>query len=246
MRKAAIVTGSTKGIGKAIAIKLLEKGYFVYINYFHDISAARILEHHLNEKGYINNYKIIKADISNKKGINKLVNSIDFNQYYLNALILNAATNGVTRNSFNEITEDELTNMFKINLFAPFFLVQLLGNKIVDEGSIVFISSHVGIYPHSTYIPYGLTKAAEISLARMLVKEFEDRRITVNTVAPAFIKTEMFPGNRTSKHLKNICNKIAVHRFGRAEEVASAVMELVENKYINGCILSVDGGYDYK
>ena len=119
-------------------------------------------------------------------------------------------------------------------------------DKMEEEGSIVFISSHVGIYPHSTYIPYGLTKAAEISLAKMLVKEFAERRITVNTVAPAFIETNMFPGNRTPEHLESIREKVAVHRFGKAEEVAEAVTALIENKYINGSVLSVDGGYDYK
>lgn len=246
MCKAAIVTGSTKGIGKAIALNLIEKGYFVYINYFHDEKAANVLKKYLNTQGFSKNYSIIKADISKKEGIVKFIEEIDFKNYRLCSLILNASSNGSNRNVFTKITEEEMLKMFWSNLFAPFFLVQSLADKIEDEGAIVFISSHVGIYPHSTYIPYGLTKAAEISLARMLVKEFAERRITVNTVAPAFIETNMFPGNRTIEHLESIREKIAVHRFGKVEEVAEAVTALIENKYINGSVLSVDGGYDYK
>lgn len=246
MRKAAIVTGSTKGIGKAIALELLKKGYFVYINYCHDEEAANVLKDYLNIRGFSKDYKIIKADISNKNGIVKFIEKIDFKSYSLCSLILNASSNGSVRNVFRKITEEEMLKMFWSNLFAPFFLVQSLADKIEEDGSIVFISSHVGIYPHSTYIPYGLTKAAEISLAKMLVKEFSERRITVNAIAPAFIETNMFPGGRTPEHLESIRKKIAVHRFGKVEEVAKAVIALVENKYINGSVLSIDGGYDYK
>ncbi len=246
MRKAAIVTGSTKGIGRAIALNLIKKGYFVYINYFHDENAANTLRNYLSTQGFNEDYAIIKADISQKDGIIKFVEKFDFKNHSLYSVILNASSNGKVRNTFGNITEDEMLKMFWSNLFAPFFLVQILADKIENEGSIIFISSHVGIYPHSTYIPYGLTKSAEISLAKMLVKEFAERRITVNTIAPAFIETNMFPGNRTIEHIESIREKIALHRFGKAEEVADAVSALIENKYINGSILSVDGGYDYK
>lgn len=246
MKKAAIVTGSTKGIGKAIALRLINKGYFVYINYLHDVNAAEELKNMLDTNGFAGGYKIIRADITSRECIKDFIENIDFENHELHSLILNAASNGKKRSSFKEITEEEMSEMFRVNLFAPFFLVQSLAERIVDKGSIIFISSHVGIYPHSTYIPYGLTKATEISLAKMLVKEFEERSITVNTVAPAFIETEMFPGNRTKEHLDSIKSKIAVHRFGKADEVAQAVLSIVENKYINGSVISVDGGYDYK
>lgn len=246
MRKAAIVTGSTKGIGKAIAIQLMREGYFVYINYFHDEDAAVRLKDDLDNDGFSMDYQIVRADISSNEGIEAFVGSLDFEKYELHCLILNAASNGKKRSCFRDISEDELTEMFRINLFSPFFLVQRLADKITDNGSVVFVSSHVGIYPHSTYIPYGLTKSAEIALAKMLVKEFEDKGITVNTVAPAFIETAMFPGNRTQEHLDSIRSKIAVHRFGKAEEVADAVVSIVKNKYINGSVLSIDGGYNYK
>lgn len=246
MRKAIIVTGSTKGIGRAIALRMLDSGYFVYINYLHDECAALQLKEQLDMNGHQNDYSIVRADISCMAGIKSFIQQIRFESHELYGVVLNASTNGSRRSTFRNITEEEMTEMFQTNLFSSFFLIQQLADHIKSYGSIVFISSHVGIYPHSTYIPYGLTKAAEIFLSKMLVKEFEERNITVNAVAPAFIETNMFPGTRTKDHLDSIREKIAVHRFGQADEVAAAVMSLIENHYINGSVLSIDGGYNYK
>lgn len=246
MKRAIVITGSTKGIGKATAIKALESNYFVYLNYAHDENAAAQCAKILDSKGYADSYKIIKADISDIDSLETFVSQIDFEQHMLSGVVLNAASNGITRNTFAQITPVEMETMFRINLFAPFFLVQKLADKICDGGAIVFVSSHVGIYPHSTYIPYGLTKFAEIFLAKMLVKEFSARKVTVNAVAPAFIETEMFPGKRTREHLENIQKKIAIHRFGKPEEVAKAIMSALENPYMNGNIISLDGGYNYQ
>lgn len=246
MKSAILVTGSTKGIGKATAIKALERGYFVYLNYAHDDTAAKACAQELDRRGYQHNYKIIKVDVANVDSIKTLVDQIDFYKHDLSAVVLNASTGGSIRHPFGEITPQEMESMFQMNLFAPFFLIQALDEKICDEGSIVFVSSNVGTYPHSTYIPYGLTKSAEIFLARMLVKEFSSRRIRVNAVAPAFIETDMFPGKRSPEHLASIREKVAVHRFGKPEEVADAIMCALMNKYMNGNIIAIDGGYDYK
>lgn len=246
MHKAAVVTGSTKGIGKATAIRLLESGYYVYMNYAHDECAAKALAVELDEKGYSNEYRIIRADMSSIKGIEEFVACMNFEEHSLEKVVLNASTNGRKRSAFRDITPEEMTEMFSTNLFAPFFLIQKLADRICEGGAVVFVSSHVGIYPHSTYIPYGLTKSCVIFLAKMLVKEFEDRRITVNAVAPAFIETNMFPGNRSAEHIESIRSKVAVHRFGQADEVANAIVSILENGYMNGCVVSLDGGYDYR
>ena len=246
MKKAIFITGSTKGIGKAIAIEAMKSGFFVYLNYAHDDHAAELCEKELNDNGYSQNFKIIKADVSKFESIETIIRLISQQEYPLHGLVLNSSSNGKTRNSFLDITPAELEDMFRINLFAPFFLVQKMANIICDQGAVVFIGSNVGIYPHSTYIPYGLTKSSEIFLAKMLVKEFSHRRITVNAVAPAFIETDMFPGNRSEEHLSNIKKKVAVHRFGQAEEVAQAVLCLLTNSYINGSVVPVDGGYDFE
>ena len=246
MQNAVLITGSTKGIGKATALQALEQGWFVYLNYAHDDSGAKDCEEELERKGYHGRYEIVKADVSCESGIQELAEQIQGEKHPLKALVLNASSNGKTRNAFLDITMDEMEEMFRINLFAPFFLTQKLAEKIQSGGAIVFVSSHVGIYPHSTYIPYGLTKSAEIFLAKMLVKEFSERKITVNAVAPAFIETNMFPGNRSQDHLESIRNKVAVHRFGQPEEVAKIIMDVVQSPYMNGNVISMDGGYNFK
>lgn len=246
MKNSIFITGSTKGIGKAIAIEALKDGYFVYLNYVHDDNGAQLCAKQLDDMGYADNYKIIKADVSSTESIPAILEQMDLASHPLHGLVLNSSSNGKTRNPFGKITPEEMNSMFQMNLFTPFFLVQSLVDYMIDGGSIAFISSNVGIYPHSTYIPYGLTKSSEVFLAKMLVKELADRKITVNTVAPAFIETDMFPGNRTEEHLNNIKRKVAVHRFGQPEEVAKATMALLTNPYINGAVLSVDGGYNFE
>lgn len=246
MKKAIVITGSTKGIGKATAIKALESNYFVYLNYAHDENAAVQCGKMLDAKGYADGYKIIKADMSDIDSLEAFVSQIDFEQHILSGVVLNAASNGIAHNTFAQITPVEMEAMFRMNLFAPFFLVQKLREKICIGGAIIFVSSHMGIYPHSTYIPYGLTKSSEIFLTKMLVKEFSERKITVNAVAPGFTETEMFPGNRTKEHLESIRQKIAAHRFGKPEEIAKVIINVLENPYMNGNVISVDGGYNYK
>ncbi len=246
MKKSIFITGSTKGIGKATAIEALKEGYFAYLNYVHDDSGAAACAQELDSLGYAGSYKIIKADVSKQESIPFILSQMDHEAYPLHGLVLNSSSNGRVRNAFGSITPEEMEDMFRMNLFTPFFLVQSLADAICDGGAVVFISSNVGIYPHSTYIPYGLTKSCEIHLAKMLVKEFSPRKITVNAVAPAFIETDMFPGKRTPEHLASIRRKVAVHRFGTPNEVARGVMSLVTNPYINGTVLSVDGGYNFE
>lgn len=246
MKKAVLITGSTKGIGKAIGMRMLAAGKFVYFNYANNNQAAADLSNELDTLGYNGMYKIIKADMQSLQGVDCLIDEMEFDKHELWGVVLNASTNGKSRNSFKNITPEEMNFIFNANLFVPFFLLQKLSDRICNGGSIVFISSHVGVYPHSTYIPYGLTKSSEAFLARMLVKEFDSRQITVNSVAPAFIETDMFPGNRTEEHLNSIKSKIAAHRFGQPDEVAQIVQSVMENKYINGTVVSVDGGYSYK
>lgn len=243
--KKAIVTGSTSGIGREIGIRLLEKGFFVFFNYAHDDNKAKELFLYINELGYKDKFKIIKADFSQENSVNKFIDEIDlFNG--IDVLVLNASSNGKKRNVFGKITKIEMEEMFQTNVFSEFFLIQGLFNYMNDASSILFVSSNSGIYPHSTYLPYGLTKSCQIFLSKMLVKELSIKKIRVNTIAPANIMTEMFPGNRSEDQLKNIKSKIALNRFGLPNEVARMAIEIIENNYVNGATICVDGGYDFK
>jgi 3-oxoacyl-[acyl-carrier protein] reductase len=159
----------------------------------------------------------------------------------IDILILNA---GITdRSKFGEITRHEWDRVVKFNLTDPFFLVQ--NTEINPNGRIIFISSVLAEMPHSSSISYPVTKAAINAMVKNLVKHYASDRITVNAVAPGFIGTDWHK-SKSPEHIKRITEKIALKRFGTVKEVSGLVMQIIQNEYINGQVLSVDGGYDYR
>ena len=234
--KYALVTGSTKGIGYAISAKLIENGFFVYMNYANDDTAASSIRLDSDK------YSIIKADLSSFSGIEALSGAL-FKQdnLSLDCIVLNAGT--TCRNPFGKIGYDDWTNVINANITIPFFIVQELSQSIVDNGNIIFIGSDMGIYPHSVSVPYSVSKAATHMMALSLVKEFASHKIRVNAISPGFIDTQW----QKEKPLwlkEKIADKIALRRFGTPEEVACLCMSVIENSYINGSVLSIDGGYN--
>lgn len=223
--KYALVTGSGRGIGKAIADKLETDGYMVFRNG--------------REQRECSHY--IRADLSNPDGAEALAEEILSRIDTLDCLVLNA---GITcRKSFREITPEDWQQVLDVNLNMPFFLVQKLAGHMAEESSILFISSVLSIYPHATSLPYGVSKAAVNMLARGLVKELAPGKVRVNAICPGFINTEW----QKEKPLwlkEKIAGKTAVKRFGTPEEVADACLSLVKNTYINGAVVTVDGGYN--
>jgi len=231
--KHALVTGSTKGIGYAIAEKLIERGFYVFCNYAHDDT--------INIPWHKENHSLIKADLSTLSGVETLVDAIIKKINKLDCIIFN--TGMTCREPFGEITYDNWQRVMDTNVNMPFFLLQKLSGNIAENGSLVFISSVLSYKPHAISIPYGVSKAAVNMLALTLVKEFAPRGIRVNVLCPGFIETE-WQKEKPEWLKEKITNKVAIRRFGKPEEVATACMNLIDNEYINGTILTVDGGYD--
>ena len=239
--KYVLVTSSTKGIGKAIGTLLLQHNYYVFFNYAHDDITATQLQQELSQ--YKDKFSIIKADLSNLNGINILHNSITKITNKLDCIVLNTAITDKTQ--FENITYDNWNNVINTNLNIPFFLVQKLSPYINNNGRIIFISALLGLIPHATSISYGVSKAGLIMLAKSLVKIFKDRKITVNTIAPGFVDTDW----QLTKHLNHrqrIENKIALKRFAYPEEIAKVCLSIIDNDYINGAVINVDGGYNFE
>jgi 3-oxoacyl-[acyl-carrier protein] reductase len=234
--KRALVTGSTKGIGYAISARLIEKGYFVYMNYAHDRETAEAVGFEKER------YRVIQADLSVCAGVECLAEALKEGER-LDCLVLNVGA--TCREAFGDMPYAEWLRVMDTNVNIPFLLVQELCGKIADEGAVLFVGSDMAIYPHAVSIPYGVSKAAVHMLARNLVKVLAPRRIRVNVVAPGFIDTE-WQREKPPWLREKIEGKIALKRFGRPEEVAEACMCLIENPYINGAMLCVDGGYDYE
>lgn len=224
--KYALVTGSTNGIGKAIGDKLEEHGYTVFRNGRKTNSQYRTY---------------IPADLSTLEGVNTLADHLLKRVDKLDVLVLNVGT--TCRKPLPEITPNDWNLVMDANVNMPFFLIQRLSGLLAENGSILFISSAMSIWPHAVSLPYGVSKAAVNMLARGLVKEFAGRKIRVNAVCPGFIDTQ-WQLAKPAWLKEKIEKKTALNRFGTPEEVSDMCISLITNTYINGAIVSIDGGYN--
>lgn len=224
--KYALVTGSSRGIGRVIADKLSGNGYIVFRNGRNELSECA---------------RYIKADLSTLEGVNSLAGAVLSQTEELHCLVLNA---GVTcRKPFNEIEHGDWQAIMDTNVNMPFFLVQRLFEYIAENGSVIFISSALSLKPHAASIPYGVSKAAVNMLAQSLVKEFAPKKIRVNVICPGFIDTE-WQREKPGWLREKIEGKTALKRFGTPGEIADMCLSLCKNTFINGAVVSVDGGYD--
>lgn len=242
MKKLALITGGTKGIGKAVAFRLAKEGYDLILTYSSDINAAQQCAADIAET--FGNYVVVeKADVTDLTSISKLTEAVLKSERKLDTLILNA---GLTyRAGFEEMEPEEWKRVFDANIHYPTFLIQKLISYIQPHGSVVFTGSLMGIFPHSVSLAYGVTKAAGHALVKNLVKFLAPYQIRVNGVAPGFVDTE-WQKTKPAEIRKSIESKVAEGRFCTPEELTDAYMLLIQNNYMNGEILVIDGGYSYK
>jgi 3-oxoacyl-[acyl-carrier protein] reductase len=239
--KFAIVTGGTKGIGKQICIDLLIKGYFVITNYGNDDQGAE--KARLDFSIYSREFEVIKIDQTKDDDIETFGRVIKKMTDKIHCIVCNT---GLTlRKNFDTIENNEWETVFKVNVHSHFYLIRDLNLLIENTAKIIFIGSMLGEISHSTSIAYGVTKAAVHALSRNLVKVFSDREVTVNTIAPGFVETE-WQKDKPEEIRNNIYNKTAIRRFATVEEISQVCMMIIENDFINGTTISVDGGYNYK
>lgn len=231
-----VITGSTKGIGKAIGIKFLKQGYYVIFNYAQDDEACRLLREEI--KIYDGNYEVIKNDFSDEKAIDDFVNQLK--KHKIDKLVLNA---GITnRTSWTEMSMEQWNHVMYVNLTVPAFLIQKLGKQMCMGGGILCIGSILGKYAHSMSIPYGVSKAGLHFLAESLVKEFCDREITINAICTGFTDTQ-WQKQKSEEQRSRIQKKIGLKRFAEPEEIANLAYEILTNKYMTGSVVKIDGGY---
>lgn len=238
-QKVALITGSTKGIGKQIAIDLLKKGCFVILNYANSSENADKVRSELSTIS--SDFTIIKADVSCLKGLEEIVAAVKDVTSTVDYLILNASI--TKRIPFEKITIDDWNEVINANLTIPFFLIQKMNFFMQPNGRIIFMGALMGMVPHAISIPYGVSKASLGMLAKYLVKFFADRKITVNVLAPGFVETP-WQMCKEPEHRQRIEDKIAIGRFATVKEISSTCLHLIDNGYINGQVLVVDGGYE--
>lgn len=238
----ALITGGTKGIGKAIAQNLAQSGYNLILTYASDRQNADNVSQNFTEI-YNIDVKILQADIADKKSIALINNYLTENNLLLDVLIFNA---GLTlRTSFEEMILSQWEKVFFANIHFPVFLLQSIVNKINKKGCVIFTGSLMGIEPHSMSLAYGVTKSAVHALVKNMVKFLEPYNIRINAVAPGFVDTQ-WQKDKPQEIRKNIENNISLKRFGQPQEIAQAYKMLIDNEYFNGEVVVISGGYSFR
>lgn len=242
-RKIVLVTGSSRGIGKAIVTDFAEKGYNVVINYRKEDNEAEKLKEHL-EKKYNIEALSIKADVSNEFEVKNMVEQV-INKFGKIDVLVNNAGIAIDK-EFEDRTVEDWQITLNINLIGPFLVSKYVGKEMLKnkKGKIINISSTNGIntfFP--TSIDYDAPKAALINLTHNLAIQFAPD-INVNCVAPGWVNTDM--NKELPKELiEEEKRKIYKRRFAEPSEIAKIVTFLASDDadFINDEIIKVDGGY---
>ena len=235
----AIVTGASRGIGKAIAISLAKEGAEVIINYSSSLENANKVVSEINSFG--GKAFPVQADISDESSVNGLIKTVLDKNNKIDVLVNNA---GITKDGLlMRMKTDDWQQVLDLNLSGVFYCTRAVSRQMLKQrkGRIINITSVVGLMGNPGQANYSAAKAGVVGLTQSAAKEFASRGITVNAIAPGFISTDM------TKDLNSeaILSAIPLGRFGDPEDVAGAVRYLAADpsaSYITGQTIQVDGG----
>lgn len=239
--KIAVVTGGTRGIGRAIATRLAADGWDLLLTYRGDEAAAQETAAALADSG--RRIEILAADGSTADGAALVIETAIERFGKIDALVNNA---GITRdNLVMRMSEDDWDSVLDTNLKSVFLLSKAAFRPMMRQrsGRIVNITSVVGLVGNAGQANYSAAKAGIVGLTKTMGKEFGSRGITVNAVAPGFIETRLTDVLKEEQK-KYLLDSTPLGRFGQPEDVAAAVAFLVspDSGFITGHVLTVDGG----
>lgn len=245
MKKTVLITGGSRGIGKATSLEFAKHGYNIVINYVNDDISAKNLKSYIVEN-YDVDVMLCKCNVSSEDGVKGMVNSIIDNYGNIDVLVNNAGI--AIDTTFDDKKIENFKKILNVNLIGPFILSREVGNYMLKQGfgSIINVSSTNALDTYYEYsLDYDASKAGLVSLTHNLAKYYAPN-IRVNAVAPGWVDTEMNK-ELDSSYIKEECDKIYFKRFAKPEEIAKAIYFLASDdaSYITGEVLRVDGGCDH-
>lgn len=239
-QRVAIVTGASKGIGKALALRLAKDGLAVVVNYASSQVAADEVVGDIETAG--GKAIAVKADVGTSAGVTALFDAAEKSFGGADILVNNA---GVMKLSpLTEMDDAEFDRHIAVNLTGTFYGIREGGRRLREGGRIInFSSSVVGMYGPG-YGPYAASKAGVEAMTHVAAKELGRRKITVNAVAPGPVETELFMTGKSEELVQNIIRNIPLGRLGQPDDIANVVSFLAspESGWVNGQVLRANGG----
>ncbi|MFD2555254.1 SDR family oxidoreductase [Sphingobacterium tabacisoli] len=238
--KVAIVTGSSRGLGKAVVKLLARNGVSVIVNYSSNKQHADEVVNEIMLSG--GQAYAIQADVSKPAEITKLFN-LTIEKYGKIDIVINNSGIMVTKLT-KDTSEEDFDRTFSINAKSVFFSMKEAATKLADNGRIINISSSVTRVMFPTYGAYSASKAAVEQMTRVFAKEVGSRGVTANTVSPGPINTELFMHGKTEADIQRIGSMTAFNRIGETQDIAPLILFLAsdESYWITGQNLGINGG----
>jgi 3-oxoacyl-[acyl-carrier protein] reductase len=243
--KKAVITGATRGIGKAIATAFLETGATVIGIYGSNQTAAETFQQEWRANGSYrdNSLYLYKCDVSDENGVQQLFDTIEQQFDTIDILVNNA---GIRRDAVTAMMQSkDWQRVIDVNLTGTFNMSKQAVLLMIKQkfGRIIHITSPMAHMGFAGQANYAASKAGQIGMMRSLAKETAKRKITVNCISPGFIDTELLDG-LSAEQISQYKKMVPMKRFGKPEEVADAVLFLAgpHASYISGAVLEVTGG----
>lgn len=240
MSKIALVTGGSRGIGKAISLALAKDGYYVFVNYRSREEEALTVISEIKASG--GQGQILQGDISSQEDVQTMFKTIE-EVGTVDVLVNNA---GITKDQLMlRMKAEDFDAVIDVNLKGAFYCTKQVTRAMFKKrrGHIINISSVIGLVGNVGQVNYSASKAGLIGMTKSLAKEYAARNIRVNAIAPGYIVTDMTE-NISEDVQKALLDKIPLKELGQPEDIANMVSFLVSDKakYVTGQVIAVDGG----